>query len=166
MNMLAHSMGNRVLRETIRAWDRYDLGSGVPMLFRNTFLVAADVVNETLEYGQDGELICHASRNVVVYYASDDLALRSSKISNLKNKIASRRLGHTGPENMDNAPKNIYAIDCDDFNNSYDSPKGHSYFLDDGDGHSGKVFDHIYQALKTGRVDVGESDQRRLILKK
>jgi len=174
MNILAHSMGNRVLRETIRAWNKYDLASGVPMLFRNIFLLAADVVNETLEYGQPGELICHAARNVTVYYASDDLALRSSKISNLKNNIASRRLGHSGPENMQNAPKNVYAIDCDDFNNTYDFPKGHAYFLEDHDGKPGKVFEHIYQSLKTGRVDVGGndqlsgqiSDQRRLILKK
>jgi len=166
MNILAHSMGNRVLRESIRSWNKYDLASGVPMLFRNIFLVAADVVNETLEYGQPGELICHATRNVTVYHASDDFALRSSKISNLKNKIASRRLGHTGPENMENAPNNIYAIDCDDFNNSYDYPKGHSYFLDDSDGNPGRVFQHIYQSLKSGRVDVGASDQRRLILKK
>ncbi|MDQ6993602.1 MAG: alpha/beta hydrolase [Mariprofundus sp.] len=166
MNILAHSMGNRVLRETIRAWNKYDLASGVPMLFRNTFLMAADVVNETLEYGQSGELICHASRNVVVYHASDDLALRASKVSNLKNKIASRRLGHTGPENMENAPKNIYAVDCDDFNNSYDYPKGHSYFLDDGKGNPGEVFKHMYKALKTGRVDVGNNIQRCLILEK
>lgn len=164
MNILAHSMGNRVLRETLRAWDKYDLASGVPMLFRNTFLVAADVVNETLEYGQSGELICHASRNVVVYHASDDLALRASKVSNLKNKIASRRLGHTGPENLENAPKNVYAVDCDDFNNTYDKPKGHSYFLDDGHGSPGKVFKHIYNALKTGRVDVGGNPYQRLIL--
>jgi len=37
-----------------------------------------------------------ASRNVSVYYAFDDLALRSSKISILRNKVASRRQGHTG----------------------------------------------------------------------
>ncbi len=166
MNMLSHSMGNRVLRETIRAWDKYDLASGVAMLFRNTFLMAADVVNETLEYGQNGELICHASRNVVVYHASDDLALRASKVSNLKNKIASRRLGHTGPENLENAPKNVYAVDCDDFNNTYDYPKGHSYFLDDGNGNPGEVFKHLYKALKTGRIDVGGNLHRRLILEK
>ncbi|MDX8395686.1 MAG: alpha/beta hydrolase [Mariprofundaceae bacterium] len=165
MNVLAHSMGNRVLRQTLLAW-KDDLPSGVPMLFRNTFLMAADVVNETLEYGEDGELICHASRNVSVYHASDDLALRASKVSNLKNRIASRRLGHTGPENMDNAPKNVYAIDCDDFNNTYDKPKGHSYFLDDGTGNPGKVFEHLYQSLKSGRVDVGGNASRSIILEK
>lgn len=100
INLLAHSMGNRVLRETLAAWNKYDLSDGVPLIFRNTFLVAADIVNESLEVGQKGELICHASRNVIVYYASDDLALRASKAANLKNKVASRRLGHTGPERI------------------------------------------------------------------
>ena len=88
INVLAHSMGNRVLREALRTWSKYDLARGVPMLFRNTFLVAADVVNESLELGRPGELICHASRNVSVYFASDDLALRASKAANLKNKVA------------------------------------------------------------------------------
>ena len=72
--------------------------------------------------GEKGELISHASRNVVVYFASDDLALRSSKVANLKNKIASRRLGHTGPENMTLTSANVYAVDCDDVNTAYDMP--------------------------------------------
>ena len=153
INVLAHSMGNRVLRETLVKWDEYDLASGVPLIFRNTFLVAADIVNESLERGHPGELICHASRNVVVYFASDDLALRASKVANLKNKVASRRLGHTGPENMELTPSNVYAVDCDEVNSIYDNPKGHSYFRSNGSaGQPGRVFDHIFSAMVTGRV--------------
>ena len=88
-------------------------------LYDSTFLVAADIVNESLHKGERGELICHSSRNVIVYHASDDLALRASKASNLKNKIASRRLGHTGPEDMHLTPANVYSVDCDDVNNAY-----------------------------------------------
>ena len=164
INILAHSMGNRVLRETLSVWDKYDLANGVPLLFRNTILMAADIVNESLEEDQKGRLISQASRNVSVYYASDDLALRSSKISNLKNKVASRRLGHTGPEDMDKVQSNVYAIDCDNFNNEYDFPKGHSYFLDDGNGSPGAVFEHLYKTIKTGRVDVNSSLKRNHIL--
>ena len=120
INVLAHSMGNRVFRETLSVWNKYDLASGVPLLFRNTILMAADIVNESLEEDQEGRLISQSSRNVSVYYASDDLALRASKVSNLKNKVASRRLGHTGPENMDKTQSNVYAIDCDNFDNRYD----------------------------------------------
>jgi len=164
INMLAHSMGNRVLRETLDKWNRYDLADGVPLLFRNTILMAADIVNESLEEGQPGRLISQASRNVSVYFASDDLALRSSKVSNLKNKIASRRLGHTGPEDMKKVQSNVYAIDCDNFNNRYDPPKGHSYFCDDGQGNAGLVFEHLYNTIKTGRVAVADSPMRSYIL--
>lgn len=152
INVLAHSMGNRVLRETLRNWSRYDLPNGLPLIFRNTFLVAADLVNESLEKGKSGEHICRASRNVCVYYASDDLALRASKVSNLKNNIASRRLGHTGPEDMSRVLNNVYAVDCDNFNNSYDKPVGHAYFLRDDHGKPGKVFTHMAETIKRGRV--------------
>lgn len=164
INILAHSMGNRVFRETLSVWNKYDLANGVPLLFRNTILMAADVVNESLESDQEGRLISQASRNVSVYYASDDLALRSSKISNLKNKVASRRLGHTGPEDMKKVQSNVYAIDCDNFNNKYDRPKGHSYFLDDGNNEIGRVFEHMFNTIKTGRVSVDDEINRKHIL--
>ena len=167
INMLAHSMGNRVLRETLATWDKYDLADGVPLIFRNTFLIAADIVNESLQVGERGEHICHASRNVTVYHASDDLALRASKVSNLKNKIASRRLGHTGPEDMDAVPNNVYSVDCDDVNNAYDKPKGHSYFRSGTKkGQSGKVFDHIFSALLKGRVYPDDEFRRTSIIRK
>ena len=126
--------------------------------------MAADIVNESLEDGQEGLLISRASRNVSVYYASDDFALRSSKLSNLKNKVASRRLGHTGPEDMNKVKSNVYAIDCDNFNNKYDRPKGHAYFLGDGDGEVGQVFEHMFNTIKTGRVSVDDKINRKHIL--
>lgn len=107
INVLAHSMGNR----TLRLWRKYYLQGGVPLLFRNTFLIAADIVNESLEEGHAGEAIPHASRNVTVYFASDDLALRASKASNLRNRITSRRLGHSGPEDMAKVGRNVFAED-------------------------------------------------------
>lgn len=165
INVLAHSMGNRVLRETLVTWNRYDLASGVPLLFRNTFLVAADIVNESLTVGQPGELIAHASRNVSVYFASDDLALRASKVSNLKNKVASRRLGHTGPEDMSSTPHNVYAIDCDDFNNHYDKPAGHTYFLTNDKGQPGSVFQHMLKCIQLGRVFPDDETRRASILR-
>lgn len=164
INILAHSMGNRVFRETLSMWNKYDLANGVPLLFRNTILMAADIVNEALEEGEEGRLISQSSRNVSVYYASDDLALRSSKISNLRNKVASRRLGHTGPENMDKVQSNVYAIDCDNFNNKYDFPKGHAYFLNDEEDEIGKVFEHMFNTIKTGRVLVDDPENRKHIL--
>lgn len=166
INVLAHSMGNRVLRQTLAAWARYDRGGEVPLLFRNTFMVAADIVNESLERGEEGEHIANASRNVVVYFASDDLALRASKVANVKNKVTSRRLGHTGPESMDRVNRNVFAVDCDDVNTAYDPIKGHSYFLHDSSGRqAGVVFQHILSAVQSGRVAVDDAANCRHILR-
>lgn len=166
INVLAHSMGNRVLRQTMVNWQKDYQPAGVPLLFRNTFLVAADIVNESLHRGQPGELLSHASRNVVVYYASDDLALRASKVSNLKNAEASRRLGHSGPEDMDRTPKNVYAIDCDDVNTDYDPPKGHSYFRSiPKTKKPGVVFEHIFQTITSGRVFPDDETRKSSVLR-
>jgi len=164
INVLAHSMGNRVLRETLANWAKYDRNWKVPLIFRNTFMVAADIVNESLERGNSGAFICQASRNVSVYYASDDLALRASKASNLKNKVASRRLGHSGPENLELIPRNVFSIDCDDVNTKYDSITGHAYFLTDGKNKPGRVLKHIKASIKTGRVKVEDPVKRTHII--
>ncbi len=167
INILAHSMGNRVVRETLVNWAKYDRGGEVPLIFRNLFMVAADIVNESLERGRESEVVSYSARNVAVYYASDDLALRASKVANLKNKVASRRLGHTGPEDMSKVPNNVFAIDCDDFNTRYDPIKGHSYFLQDEGGRSpGLLFEHLYQAIQSGRVSVADAVRRTHILAK
>lgn len=171
INVLAHSMGNRVLRESVKNWAKYDRNYNLPIIFRNCFLASADVVNETLEPGKDGNLITQCSRNVTVYHASDDMALRASKITNLKNKIVSRRLGHTGPENPDKVPKNVYSADCDDINTKYDFPAGHSYFLNNmkqvekgEDPVPGEVFNHIYDSIRTGRVKDEPVGSKNIIL--
>lgn len=156
VNVLSYSMGNRVLREALKLSAKYYPQSGLTLLFRNVFMASADVVNETLEPGQSGGIIPPMSRNVVVYYAADDLALRASKVANVS--AASRRLGHTGPEKMDTVPKNVYAIDCDDFNNDYDDPLGHQYFLDDPQtGDAGLLLRHAWICMRTGRVPVTSS---------
>lgn len=163
INVLAHSMGNRVLRGALERWGKYIGNKSIPLIFRNTFLVAADIVNESLEQGANGDYICQSSRNVVVYFASDDLALRSSKAANVANKVVSRRLGHSGPESPDVLPRNVYSVDCDEINNLYDNPKGHSYFLKDDQGQPGLVFQHIQNAIITGRVEA-DKDSRHLVL--
>jgi esterase/lipase superfamily enzyme len=161
INILAHSMGARVLRETFANTVKYFLPQGMPLAFRNIFLAAADIVNEALEPAQEGQYIPPAARNVVVYYAADDLAMRSSKVANV-GEIASRRLGHTGPEHMDKVDKNVYALDCDDVNSIYDPPVGHGYFAGDPNGNPGLVFDHIWSCIETGRVPIQLSTVRTI----
>jgi len=160
INILTHSMGARVLRETLRIWSGEMLRHEPPFIFRNIFLVAPDLVNETLESDQDGNLIVISSRNVVVYFASDDLPLRGSKVANARQ--VSRRLGHTGPESMSRVANNVYARDCSDFNTEYDSPLGHTYFLRDENGAAGLVLRHISETIRDGRLP--DRDQRSAVL--
>src|SRR5690606_10023407 len=108
VNVLAHSMGNRVLATALSSW-AHAYGT-VPAMFRNLFLVAADVANDLFAPGQQGVPLAAAARNVVVYHAADDFALRSSKVVNVKNRIVRRRLGHTGPADLAAAPRNVVAV--------------------------------------------------------
>ena len=71
---------------------------------------------------------------------------------------------HPGPENMRKVPRNVYAVDCDEVNTRYDSPKGHAYFLDDGDGNPGKVFEHLLGVIERGRVFPDDREQREDVL--
>lgn len=163
ISVLAHSMGSRVLRQALFCWSRYHRKAQVPLMFRNIFLMAPDVFNEALENSREGRFICHSTRNVIVYYAADDRVLGTGTVGPLGADSASRRLGHTGPEHLSQTPKNVYTVDCDDVNNKYDRPNGHTYFLDDEKGDPGKVFLHIYDTMKKGRVQ-GHDEHRGLVV--
>jgi esterase/lipase superfamily enzyme len=163
INLLAHSMGNRVLVTALASWCR-ERGA-VPALFRSIFMAAPDVENETLEPGREGAVVPAAARHLVVYHAADDFALRSSKLANIRNRIISRRLGHTGPEHLEATSTNVVAIDCDAVNNVYDE-LGHSYFLGDGMGRPGAVLRHVVETIRTGRVAGLQPGRRRLVLER
>lgn len=153
INILSHSMGNLVVMRTLQEWG--EAYGGIPQIFRNIFMMAADIPNEALEDGEPGEYIPDAARNVVVYYAGDDMAMTASKVSNVKNLEFTRRLGHTGPERMSKVPENVYAADCDSFNNDADRLKGHTYFLDFKDGKPTPAFTHMFNTMisPAGHVD-------------
>jgi esterase/lipase superfamily enzyme len=157
MHVLAHSMGNRVLMHCMNAW-REDKGHGeVPFLFNNVFLMAADIPNEALEREAPGQAITMSARRILCYFANDDLAMTASKVSNVKNKVLSRRLGHTGPESMARVPDHVYALNCDRFNNKYD-PKGHSYFLRDDSGRLSPALLHMMEMIRRRTITL----ERRL----
>ena len=163
INVLAHSMGNRVLRGAIARTLQYFQPQGFPLIFRNIFMAAADVSNNTLDFGDPGEYIAHATRNTVVYFAGDDLAMRASKVANMS--VAARRLGHTGPERIEKVPRNVYGLDCGDFNNVYDNPVGHGYFARDPGGNPGLLFDHLWECMRRGRVPMNTAQTRVQILR-
>jgi len=155
MHVFAHSMGGRVLVQTLNHWAHRFGGGGIPYLFKNIFLMASDIPNESLERGQPGQYLPSAAQRVISYYANDDFAMPASKISNVNNGIYSRRIGHTGPESMKRVPSNVYSVNCDAFNNKFDTPKGHSYFLNK-DHKRSPAFEHVIKALKTKPQKLGK----------
>lgn len=158
INVLAHSMGTRVVRNALLSWANHY--GDVSQLFRNVFLVAADMANNNLEDGKDGQFIPHSARNVVVYYANDDLVMPASKLANLGNRKISRRMGMTGPRNLNAVPRTVYEVDCDDFNNTIDFPRGHTYFLEGPDDGLSPALRHMISAIQSGRVTPGERSFR------
>ena len=131
--------------------------------FNNTVEVALGKAEllQALEDGMDGEYVPQFTRNTVVYYSSDDYALAKSKIVNIKNHQWGRRLGLTGPKDMHKVPKNVYEVDCDDFNNDFDFPGGHTYFLDkNGTNDASPIINHIVTAITTGRIEPANRSQR------
>lgn len=171
LNVLAHSMGNRVLMNTLNYWATNFGDNGIPLMFRNAFLIGADIPSKALEDGQPGWFISLACRNVSVYYASDDKRMSQSKIANVKRTgVWGSRLGDQGPERLNKTKDNVYRIDCDSFNNDFDSKAGHSYFLtDDRDadmkrllqgkpiaGRASPILPHLLSSIITGTVEHGE----------
>ncbi len=162
INVLAHSMGNRVLRGAVKWWAEELLGGGPALLFRNLFLVAADVENEALQRGHEGQSLPAATRNVVCYFSYDDIALRASKGANASIRNVSRRLGHTGPYDMTKVPANVFAVDCDQVAMQYDPKSGHTYFLQDRQDNAGKVFQHLLKCVQDARPE-SDATNRHII---
>ena len=163
LHILAHSMGARVLRGALNRSVQYFQRSGFPLIFRNIFLSAADLTNEALEPNKEGMWIPIAARNVVVYYASDDWALRSSAVANFINLTASRRLGQSGPEDFNKISSNIFALDCGNFNNSYDPIIGHGYFASDPSRNPGLVLRHMQATIEKGRVIISSGTRDSIL---
>jgi hypothetical protein len=68
---------------------------------------------------------------------------------------------------MDKTPNNVFRVDCDDVNTSYDPPKGHTYFrYSSRRGTPGQVFRHIFECMRSGRVFPEDEHRRSTIIRK
>jgi len=166
LHILTHSMGARVLMgATNRAVDYYQL-NGLPQVFNYIFLSAPDIVNEAFEPNKRGQWIPTAANNVVVYHASDDWALRASIAANA---FSSKRLGQRGPEDINKVPSNVFALDCSDFNQKYDTFIGHGYFssLPGQAGQKpGLLFEHMQRCIEQERVVISPNQRKATLDRK
>lgn len=53
-----------------------------------------------------------------------------SKVVNLKNCQLFKCFGMMGVEELSKVFRNVYEVDCDNFNNMFDKLKGYSYFIE------------------------------------
>lgn len=150
MHLFTHSMGARVLKSALNELTKTE--NKLSYLFTNAFIAAPDLTNNTLEAEQEGELIPQLANNVVLYYADDDLALGASRIANLRYRITAKRLGRSGIRDINQVAKNIYQVNCNDFNHQFEPAIGHVYFLTDPWNRTSPIIAHATQAIKTGEV--------------
>lgn len=120
LHLLAHSMGGYVLRCAVQEMRKF-VGDGLPRLFDQILLVAADEDDDTFDYDHKLRLLPRITRRTSVYFNRNDLALWAS--DNLKGNVP--RLGTDGPLQPRNLPRNVYPIDCTDVISSTE----HGYHL-------------------------------------
>lgn len=149
INLLAHSMGNRVLCATLNNW--YKSSVDRRRLFDFTFMVAPDLESNALEINEPAEIICEVTRDVMLYHARDDLALKASKFVN---SDVLPRLGSLGPAYLTRIPHNVTVINCGNVNQLADSLIGHSYFesLADDTTKPSLVIQHIIDCIIKGEI--------------
>jgi len=124
LHLLAHSMGNYVLRNGLQALRAKD-PTKVVRLFHEIILAAPDEDDDAFDTDDKLRLLPALGRRVTVYYNQRDRALLLSD----KTKGNPDRLGSDGPRMLDLLPKKVFVIDCSRVASDGDPMIGHSYFI-------------------------------------
>lgn len=110
IHLVAHSMGNYLLRNALQAM-LSDVGEKpLPRVFKNIFLMAADEDNDTFQDPRKLGRLPELAEAVHVYFARNDLALTISDTT----KGQPDRLGSTGPRVLTGLPHKVTLVDCTD----------------------------------------------------
>jgi len=124
LHLVAHSMGNYVLRNGLQALLAKD-PTKVVRLFKEVILAAPDEDDDAFDTDQKLRLLPSLCRRVTVYYNHKDRALLISD----KTKGNPDRLGSDGPRMLDLLPKKVFVIDCARVAGEGDPMIQHSYFM-------------------------------------
>lgn len=124
IHLVAHSMGNYVLRNGLQALIAKDRDSLV-RLFDQIMMAAPDEDDDTFEHETKLRLLPRIGRQVTVYYNPTDRALLISD----KTKANPDRLGSDGPRLVDLLPKKVVPVDCRVVARGADKWVHHGYFL-------------------------------------
>jgi esterase/lipase superfamily enzyme len=156
LHLVAHSMGNYVLRHTVQEYVRQSSGRPV-RLFDQVFLMAADEDDDAFEKDYKLKPLPRLAKRVNVYFNNEDRAMAVSD----KTKGNPDRLGDDGPRVPRGIPGKVSLVDVTPV---VDGLVEHSYFLDSPrvvkdmiEVLSGKASDEI-----EGRDYVAETNRYRL----
>ena len=146
IHLVAHSMGNYVLRHTVQEYMRQSAGRPV-RLFDQVFLMAADEDDDAFERDYKLKPLPRLAKRVNVYFNNEDRAMAVSD----KTKGNPDRLGDDGPRVPRGIPGKVSLIDVTPV---VDGLVEHSYFLD-----SPRVVEDMIEVL-SGRAskEIGGRD--------
>ena len=124
IHVLAHSMGNYVLRHGIQAIRAKDPRKVVRM-FDQVILAAPDEDDDTFEHDEKLRVLPSLSRRITVYHNKHDRALVISD----RTKANPDRLGSEGPRMLDLLPKKVVIVDCSRVAEAADPRSRHTYYI-------------------------------------
>jgi esterase/lipase superfamily enzyme len=157
IHLVAHSMGNYVLRHTVQEYIAQSPGRPA-RLFDQVFMMAADEDDDSFEHEFKLKPLPRLAKRVNVYFNNEDRAMAVSD----KTKGNPDRLGDDGPRVPRGIPGKVTLIDC---TSVVTGLVEHSYFLD-----TPAVVADMRQVLRgiapdkiPGREYVQETNRYRLI---
>ena len=124
LHLLAHSMGNYVLRQGLQALIAKE-PAALNRFFDQILMAAPDEDDDTFEHDSKLKLLPRLGRQVTVYFNPNDRALLISD----KTKSNPDRLGSDGPRLIDMIPKKIVLVDCRNVAGEADPLTMHSYYI-------------------------------------
>ncbi|MGR9014115.1 MAG: alpha/beta hydrolase [Gammaproteobacteria bacterium] len=124
INLIAHSMGNYVLRHALQQAKKIVEGGSLSRIFDNIILTAADEDSDAFEFDYKLAQLPDLAQRITVYFNNADLTLKIS--DNLK--ANPDRLGHDGANNPHQLSAKIILVDASDVVTG-DITDRHSYHL-------------------------------------
>ena len=108
IHLLAHSMGNYVLQNSLVKIKGYSSGNRMPRIFDNIFMCAADVDDDCLEEGQKMAQLHDLCNHISIYHNKGDVAMYISDYT----KGHPQRLGNAGVARPQLVHNKIQQINC------------------------------------------------------
>lgn len=158
LHLIAHSMGNYVLRHALQEVRRQSAHK-LPRVFDQIFLMAADEDDDAFEHDHKLRLLPRMARHVNVYFNRGDTAMSVSDYT----KGNPDRLGDDGPRGPFQVPGKVTQVDC---SNVVGGLVEHSYYIDT----PAVVADmaQVLEGVDPMKVDPREflEDRNRFVIKK